>query len=568
MRPTREGAAVGVGTALVLVVLVWRATLGIGLGDDGHVIALALRLSQGDLPFRDEMNVQALGAVWAAPLAWLWTHLVGLGGLVLVTRIGYLAAGLGAAAASYRALRTSFRPVVAATGVAMPFLAPPYNLLDPSYNTAPIALGVLALCAAHAAIARAGTPGGRRWAVAAGAATAAAVFSNPLVLGAGVVLLVAAALLARRRDVVLPLAAGAGAVLVIALALFAAAGLSSIRATLDYAARYRDTGDAPAQRLSDQVAAYRLYAWRPRFLPAALLAALSALPRLPPRVRAVALTGAVVAGVAPSFFAFGQRGAIGRVGTRPAMGVLPGVPLVLLALLLVVPVVAWAVRRRRRDVGTLLALGLPAAAAGVPAVAVGTLSTPVWGAAVIGAAPAVVALTVGWSVMILGAWRGLGRVACAALVAAVLALLVLTPYRDPFPWQLRARLESGVFAGLATTPENARSIRQLQGVVRRWTRPGDGVLFYGIPGGYLLADTRVDSNLEWLIDYGNANRATLAWFDRTGRRPDVAVVAGGIVARAGGLAGLARTDPLVAYLLQGYRVAQSGGDAPTVLVRR
>jgi hypothetical protein len=247
---------------------------------------------------------------------------------------------------------------------------------------------------------------------------------------------------------------------------------------------------------------------------------------------------------------------------------LAAVALVLLALALLLPVVAWAVRRRRRDVGTLLVLGVPAALVGVAAVAFGTESSPAWGAALVGAAPAVTALTAGWAVMITGAWRGVGRLACAGLVAAVLALLVVTPYRDPHPWRLGARITSGAYAGVLTVPATKNQILRVQDAAARWLRPGEGVLFYGLPGGYLLTNARVDSNLEWLSTYHRANQAVLDWFGRTGRRPDVVIVDWAIVRLPGGLATLARTDPLMAYVLREYRTVEAGANRPTVLVRK
>jgi hypothetical protein len=563
-----ESIAVGIAVAIIFLVLLWRITLGASLGDDAHVLALALRMAQGDRPFIDEMNLQALGSVWGVPLTWLWTHLVGLNGLVLVSRLGYLAFALGAGAAAYRALRVSFRPVVAATAVALPLLAPPYNLLDLGYNTAPIALGILGLCAAHAALTIPGTPAGRRWALAAGAATASAVFSNPLTFAAGVVLLAGTALLARRRAVILPLTVGAAAVTGFALVFFASVGFGAIRRTLDYTSAYRESDQTNVERFAAQFAPYRFYVWRPRFLPAAALALLSAAPRLPPRVRAVCLVGAAIAVVVPSFFAFGAVGALGRVNTRPAMGTLPAVTLVLLVVVLALPVTAWAVRRRRRDIGMLLAIGLPAGLVGVFTVTVGTLSSSPWGAALVGGAPAVTALAAGWAVMAIGAWRGLGRAACAALVAATLGLLVLTPFRDGFPWQLDARVASGPYAGVLTSPATQRQLLGVEQAAARWLRPGDGVLFYALPGGYLLLDAPMDTNLLWLGSYGAANQATLDWFARTGRRPRVVVIAWAIAGRPGGLARIARRDPLMAYLLQNYRVVEAATGGPTVLVRK
>ena len=50
---------------LVAVTLAVRARFGLDLGDGTHAVELAMRLARGDLPFRDEMNLQVLGA-WPA----------------------------------------------------------------------------------------------------------------------------------------------------------------------------------------------------------------------------------------------------------------------------------------------------------------------------------------------------------------------------------------------------------------------------------------------------------------------------------------------------------------------
>ncbi|MGZ4612256.1 MAG: hypothetical protein ACXV1K_03660 [Kineosporiaceae bacterium] len=564
----REPLLVAGATAVVLAVGLWRITLGAGLGDDAHVIGLALRMAQGDLPFADEMNPQALGSVWAVPFVWVWTHAVGLDGLVIAARAFCLAFALGCGTLAYRALRVSFRAVVAATAVAVPLLAPPYNLLDPSYNTAPIALGVVAVCAAHAGLAARGTPSGRRWALVAGVATAATVFSNPLTVVGGVVLVVALALLARRRDVIVPLLLGAAVVTGLALTFFAIVGVGSIRSTLDYAATYRSISAPLSERLARHVQGYVLYLWRPVFVPAAAAALLACVPWLPRRLRAVAVAGAAAGVVVPSFLAEGPGNPGPRVGIRPAMGTLPAVTVVLLVVVLALPVVAWAVRRRRRDVGSLLALGLPTAVASVPLVAAGTLSTAAWGAAAIGAAPAVTAVVAGWGVMITRAWGGFGAAAQGALVGAVLALLVLTPFGDPTPRGAHVRIAKGAYAGVSMPPSTADTVAWISDVTSRWLRPGDGILFYGLPGGYVLVDARVDSNIEWLTDYGLANQSTLDWFARTGRVPRVVVVDWAMVRRAGGLVRIARTDPLMAFVLREYRIVDSGPERPTVLARR
>jgi hypothetical protein len=299
-------------------------------------------------------------------------------------------------------------------------------------------------------------------------------------------------------------------------------------------------------------------------VPLAVLALAASVPRLPRRLRAVVLLLLPVAAVVPSL----QQVATG--GRLPPVGALPGVLVLVLALALVVPVVARAVAERDRALGLLLALSLPAALVSVPVFAAMTLSGTTWGVAAIGAAPAVTALVVGWASTVGRAWPRVARAASGLLVVAVAVLLTLTPFRDPFPWALDTRISSGAFAGTRTTAESAVYIDAVRESAARWTRPGDAVLFYGVPAGPLLVDAPVASNILWLADFGPAGQVTVDWFTRTGRTPAVAFLDAGLVVREGGLPKLAERDPLVAHLLDRYRIVEAGRAfaGPVVLVRR
>src|SRR5919106_1471070 len=83
----------------------WWSTLGASLSDDGHNIALAWRMSLGDAPFVDEMNLRATGSLLAVPFTWLWIQLMGMTGLVLASRLLFVAVAFGAGILVSRALR-------------------------------------------------------------------------------------------------------------------------------------------------------------------------------------------------------------------------------------------------------------------------------------------------------------------------------------------------------------------------------------------------------------------------------------------------------------------------------
>jgi hypothetical protein len=164
----REELLVRWGAVLLAIFACWWSTLGADLSDDGHNIALAWRMSLGDSPFADEMNLRATGSLLAVPFTWVWTHLFGMTGLVLASRIFFVAVAFGVGFLAYRALRTTLRPVTAAIAVTAPLMALPYHLGQISYNTMPIFGLVLGTAAGFAAVVRRD----RRWALLCGAAVA------------------------------------------------------------------------------------------------------------------------------------------------------------------------------------------------------------------------------------------------------------------------------------------------------------------------------------------------------------------------------------------------------------
>src|ERR671910_3797175 len=194
----REERIVRWGAVLLAIFAGWWSTLGADLSDDGHNIALAWRMSLGDSPFADEMNLRATGSLLAVPFTWVWTHLIGMTGLVLASRIFFVAVAFGVGFLAYRALRTTLRPVTAAIAVAAPLMALPYHLGQISYNTMPMFGLVLGTAAGFAAVVRRD----RRWAFTSGAAVAVGVISFPLIVIGGGILLMAVSGWSRHRDVI------------------------------------------------------------------------------------------------------------------------------------------------------------------------------------------------------------------------------------------------------------------------------------------------------------------------------------------------------------------------------
>jgi hypothetical protein len=107
----------------------------------------------------------------------------------------------------------------------------------------------------------------------------------------------------------------------------------------------------------------------------------------------------------------------------------------------------------------------------------------------------------------------------------------------------------------------------MSAVARRWVGPDDGVLLYGLAGDYLLTGGRPVTNLLWLGAFGGANHATLDYFDRSGRTPDVVFVNRALIDGHGGYEAVAKDDPLIAFVLGNYRLVEQEAGVADVFRR-
>jgi hypothetical protein len=546
------------GAILLASFACWWSTFGADLSDDAHNIALAWRLSLGDAPFVDEMNVQATGAFVAVPLTWLWTHLFGMTGLVLAIRLFFVAVAFAVGYLAYRALRSRLRPATAAIAVAAPLMALPYHLGQVSYNTMPILGLVLATAAGLPAV----LDRDRRWAAVCGAAAAGAAISYPVVAVGAMILLAAVVMLSRRRDVVVAVLLGGLAVSVpFGLWLLIGVGPSilgeTVRLTLDYQALRTPL----LERGNVALDVYTFHLGLRKYWPMWVFAAIAALPVPQHRIRAAAVAAVPVLAVVPGLHLMVTG------GPGAAFGTLAGVYVTVLSLALLVPVTVWAIQRRRQDIGLLICLSLPVALVQAPLIASTTSSGTGWGVHVIGVSSLLMALAVGWCEMVAELVPRVQPLVIAQLLIAIGLLLTLTPFKDGFPWQLTTRISAGPFAGIATDPGDATRIAETAAAADRWVRPGEGVLLYGLAGDYLLTGGDPVTNLMWLGDFGAANQATLDYFKRVERTPDVVFVNRFLVEQAGGFEELARRDPLIAYIAANYHVVDPEASVTTVLRR-
>jgi hypothetical protein len=505
--------AVGVFAVAVLGLSLARLRFGVDLSDESYYLALAMRFVYGDRPFVDEQNVGLLGALFTTPFVWVWYHLFGLSGAVLALRGVYAAMSVGVGVVGYRTLKAFVPRSVAVLAAVTPLAFVPYALPAPRYNT--IAVAAAAVSALLLVYDTGGPPTQRRMFLVGLFASVAAVVYPSLVLLYPVVSLAGWWLYPdARRSNFLALSAGYALGAFVLVLVVLQAGVDALSASLEY---------THSSHGSDYVGRIE-YIWRDgvvfvrtRLMVFAALGVLAVLAATMRRARGVfVLAGVVACGL----------------GARVWDGYIRSVELAILVtvfaiVLLAVPIVRGEARRR---------LGVALAVAVTVGATVAFSST--------GALKAVgVALLVGapfWPVVFYrasvdesaddaGSWREIvALLSCAVLVTFGLAASYAGTYRDaPIP-ELTETVPDGPFAGLRTTPERAASIRLLQEDLATTVAPDDRILVFDrLPAGYLLADARPATNSVWLSvqpEEAGSRNSTLAYYERTGIQPTVALV--------------------------------------------
>lgn len=165
--------------------------------------------------------------------------------------------------------------------------------------------------------------------------------------------------------------------------------------------------------------------------------------------------------------------------------------------------------------------------------------------------------------------RTLALLAALSLVGSLLVVHPVRSFRDGAPDTLEGPIAAGPMAGLHATPFHVQRDDALRALVDTWVEPGDGVFFYGIPGGYVYSQAPMQTNLVWVSAFGQANAQTVRWWQETGRYPDVAVVAKTSARTAGSWDALVATDPVLTFLQDRYDlVADLGRDEGDAYVFR
>ena len=534
----------------VVAVIALRAMLGASFYDDTYYVSIAMRFARGELPFVDEMSGQALGQMAMAPFVKAWMALFGTSGILLSTRLLYVVLVVAVAYSLHVLLRGAVRPVLLAVAFGCLAFATPYNLIAMTYNTIAELLLVLATVLCFAAI----RDDDRGRAVAAGVAAGVASLAHPPLFLAALALLVTFAAVARRTRLALPAWASAGAMVALAVvAVLSFASVADIRATLDFAQQNVVGIQTPAHKAGFVLGSLLGALASPALWPMWAFAVLGALPGIPRRVRAAVLALLPLTAAIP-----------GAIGIASGDGVRFGVSVMswLLALTAgaAVPALVW-MRAHRGDLSRLLVLATPVSLVGFGVILVITTSRWSRGMTIVGLAPLVLVVLLGWLSMLAdnGGRSGLAVGSAVALVVAG-ALLFATVFNDTPPWKPHALVRSGAYAGLWAGEERVRQIAELTTASERLVRPSTRVLFVGEREAYPLVGGEIWTNSVWLAPK-SCDSYAVAYFRKHGAWPDVIFIDRVAVDLRGGYPAIvARHDPLLGRVDAGYlHVGDAGG---------
>lgn len=516
MKPARVLAIIVV-LAVALATFI-RLHFGIDFSDESYYIAMARRFALGDRPLIDEFSPHQSAALLPALLVWLRGRFVpGAEGLVLYTRLLYFGFGLLIWRELDRSLRGPFGPQAAllAGGLYTAFV--PFNIPNLSYNT--LGCGCFTLGCLIAVRATLGGAG-RRSLAGAGLMQGLAVLAYPTLLLPVMlwwIALVAVSTRARTATALTTLAGVALPLVITALALKRPSpeewqlflrGATAIKA-----------GEYPLRKLAlIVVTAWESYAWKAVVIPAALLCVMVVRSRWKHRAWCAVLLPLVL---------------------LPVGRDMPGVHAngFLLGLGLVAPFLMPGFSKARERV-LVATVWLPAIVAGMTTA--WTSTNGHWNFFV-GFFPAAVLSCVYLAEPLRPVARPSKRAQAQpapepetrllALVPVLIVLAVLVAdqyrsvYRDDALPRLTARVPSGAFAGLHTTPDRAAFLAQLQADLA--PLQGDGIFYDSFPAGFLLVPGRPAVNTVWVMapqeNPGLDRTVFLEYWERTRRRPAFAV---------------------------------------------
>lgn len=531
-------------TALALAALalaafaIWRVRLGTTFSDDGHYVALAMRLAGGARVFTDEMNVQALGSLLAVPLTKVWLALVGVDGIALALRLFYVALASATGVVAYRCFAPAFGRVAAFAGVVAVLFAPAYNIMSVSYNSIAILGGLLALALAFCAIReQRALPAG----LASGFLALASLSYPPLVFAAAWVFFAAVILAPTRRvRIAFVLGAAVAAAAVIAF-LASVTDVQAIRDTLGMGSAER-SGRLFSLATFGEILLHTVATLiKPSVLPLVAVSASAAL-LSDGRWRRVALLLVPLAAALPGVLQ------VASGGTSESYGVFASSYMVLLTLALAPSLLKRDPSGGEDDARTLLRLAGGAGVIGYLVVGLTTNSGWFWGMTFVGLAPLSAALVMVWVSGLRHRYGAVsGRWGATLLVLTGVALYGLVVFKTGLPWGMTHHVTDGAYAGLVVDDRMGEVIETLEADTRQLIDDDTEVFVIGNPGAYPVVGGRPYTPVLWHISGPVAGR-TIQYFDERGHWPEV-VVLKPILETWDGL-----DDPLVERIRREYRV--------------
>lgn len=470
-----------------VAVTYWRIWYGVDLTDESFYVAGPYRLVLGARPFVDETNVtQQTTAILLYPFVRVYYAIVGMTGMVLFVRHLQFLLSLVIAGAIYRSLRRflDVGPAVSIAVLAIVFV--PFTIHSVSYDslgsallTAGLFLGVGPLVDRSARLDR----------LSSAVCLALAAFAYPPLLIAVAVCVAIRVTLAPGHRLREALEHGAVALglPVLGLAVLAStAGFS--RVVDDYRRSSRFLGQAGGIAKLREIVHQTRVALPHWYLLLAALALLLGLWRYARSFAAIALVALPFLVLPQSLTRFNASlDFVAHLGW-------------------VAPVLYVLVRRRPGARLLLLGVWLPSFAAGATTAYSSANGAVNFG---VGGFPAAIVAAVFLIWAFEAAWRTRRlRALAVAPSLIVLALLLwsdtLPVYRDSNLSALSARMQTGPYAGLATTPWKRHWIARLSRDLSTYKAPCTILFFDNFAAGYMLGDARPDTNAAWLASVAPA----------------------------------------------------------------
>jgi hypothetical protein len=502
-------AALGIATVGVTA---FRMLFAVDFTDEALYAVMPYRFALGAKPFVDEKLFQQTAAFISYPFVKVFYLLTGgTTGIILYMRFLSLFLMVGVALCAWLAIRRLVGRSVALIAV-LPCLAFVYfNIPSLTYNT--LGLGFLAIGCFLGYLG--GTTGRRRWLVMAGAAHGLACVAYPSLAAAIAVFGISLVVLSiKDRDRLRQLGhyiLGGSVVAVLLLLLFYLAGFANVADSFRGTASTGIFGGGAAKLTAIFLTFWRSYQGKV-LLAIGLVATLLLKKRLPSAAGFLLLAVPVVPLFATGFTGFLQSS--GYVAYYS----------------LLAPFLLIFVRGDKGLERLFWLVWVPGFAAGLATSF--TSSNGFWAAA-IGLFPGFIVTSVYFVRALAKLWasrpdvsRAVGAIALVIPVVALLFYQFGLPYRDDSIRSLTARVPSGPYAGLRTTPQKSAYLAK---VTRALETAGAGAntvfIFDNFPAGYLVTSLTPLTDKAWVAParyYPGVNRkTTVDRFRAGGRYPDL-----------------------------------------------